>query len=233
MRPFLTAEWRHLVMINYPVEPGLLAPYLPNGTELDFFEGETLLSLVGFLFLDTRVGGIPIPYHRNFEEINLRFYVRRQLDGEWRRGVVFIREIVPRWAVAAIARWIYRENYLALATRHTLDERQAAYGFRSPGGDWSDFEVEASGEAQVNPPGSEESFIAEHYWGYSAHHRGTIEYQVEHPPWRVWRAAAIRTDLRAEGIYPPELLARLGREPSSAFLAEGSPVSVYPGSRID
>lgn len=37
------------------------------------------------------------------ERAQLRFYVRRRVDGEWRRGVMFIKEIVPRRAIAAAA----------------------------------------------------------------------------------------------------------------------------------
>src|SRR6186997_297859 len=94
---FLSAEWRDLLILTFRVEPDVLAPYIPAGTSLDPFEGETLVSLVGFRFLDTRVRGVPIPGHRNFDEINLRFYVKRPMpDGTVRRGVTFIREIVPR-----------------------------------------------------------------------------------------------------------------------------------------
>src|SRR6185295_273969 len=119
-KPFLTAEWRHLVMLNYEIDPAILRRFVPRGTELDAWNGKTFVSLVGFLFLNTRVMGLPIPFHENFEEINLRFYVRRKADEGWRRGVVFIKEIVPRAAIAWVARWLYNENYVALPTGHAL-----------------------------------------------------------------------------------------------------------------
>ncbi len=75
--PFLTAEWRHLAMLNYEIDPVILRPFVPSGTELDSWNGKTYVSIVGFLFLKTRVRGLAIPFHQNFEEINLRFYVRR------------------------------------------------------------------------------------------------------------------------------------------------------------
>jgi Uncharacterized conserved protein (COG2071) len=111
---FLTAEWRALAMLNYEVDASLLRHFVPAGTELDCWQGKTLVSLVGFRFLKTRVLGIPIPFHRNFDEVNLRFYVRRAEATEVKRGVVFIREIVPRRAIAAVARAFYNERYLAL-----------------------------------------------------------------------------------------------------------------------
>src|ERR1039458_6438851 len=111
---FLTAEWRYLAMLNYEIDPKILAPFLPSGTELDFWNGKTFISMVGFLFQNTRPGGISIPFHRNFEEVNLRFYIRRKADDGWRRAVVFIKELVPRMAIALIARTFYNENYVAL-----------------------------------------------------------------------------------------------------------------------
>src|SRR4026208_556537 len=94
--PFLTAEWRRLAMLSFEIDPRVLSPLVPAGTELDEWQGRTFASLVGFLFLDTRVFGLAVPFHRNFEEVNLRFYVRRMASDGLRRGVVFVKEIVPR-----------------------------------------------------------------------------------------------------------------------------------------
>src|SRR6185503_10439864 len=105
-----TAHWRFLMMLNYEVDPSVLHPLVPRGTELDTWHGRTYASVVGFLFLDTRVLGLAIPFHRDFEEVNLRFYVRRREAEAWRRGVVFIKEIVPRWAIATVARVAYNER---------------------------------------------------------------------------------------------------------------------------
>src|SRR6478735_9893003 len=109
MRKFLTAEWRDLVMANYEIDPSMLADRVPRGTELDLHEGRCFVSLVGFMFLETRVMGFPVPFHTNFEEVNLRFYVKRKTEDEVRRGVVFIKEIVPRYAISTVARVMYGE----------------------------------------------------------------------------------------------------------------------------
>ena len=119
-RVFLTAQWRHLAILNWEVEPDLLAPLVPPGLELDFYQGKTLVSMVGFQFFDARLLGLPIPFHRHFEEVNLRFYVFRRVGGQLRRGVVFIREICPRWAVTSVARWVYNEQYVTLPMRHRV-----------------------------------------------------------------------------------------------------------------
>lgn len=251
-RPFLTARWRHLVMLNYTVDPGLLVPMLPAGTRLDQSEGAHWLSVVAFLFEDTRLGGVAVPFHVDFEELNLRFYVRREVPDEargvdHRRGVVFVKELVPSPAIAVVARLAYNENYVARPMRHTLQIAagpegplaagdRVSYGFRSEllGGEWGEVAATVSGPAASLEPGSHPEFIAEHYWGYAAQRDGgTVEYQVEHPPWEVHPVSetVVRGDL--EGLYGAELAAVLRRHPETAFLAVGSEVSVQPGGRID
>src|SRR5882672_9139043 len=191
---FLTATWRDLAMVNYEIDPAILKERVPAGCELDFRFGRTFVSVVGFQFLRTRVLGIPIPFHRNFEEVNLRFYVRRQVDGAWRRGVVFIKELVPRAAIAVVARRVYGENYVAVPMRHSVelapeyDSTKLSYGWNRLG-EWEGLTVSFSGAPSLPSEDSEEAFIAEHYWGYSRQaDQTTVEYQVEHPRWRVWRA---------------------------------------------
>jgi uncharacterized protein YqjF (DUF2071 family) len=164
---FLTAAWRHLVMLNYEVPPALLAERVPRGTELDDWNGVTCVSMVGFRFLDTRVLGIPIPFHRDFNEVNLRFYVRRKGPEGWRRGVVFVREIVPRAAIAWVARTLYNEPYLALPMRHRVDPEGTGtveYGWHRNGA-WARLGATVHGAPAPMEAGSEAEFITEHYWG--------------------------------------------------------------------
>ncbi len=234
--PFLTAEWRWLAMLNYAVDPALLRPLVPAGTELDEWEGTTYASIVGFLFLRTRVLGIPVPFHRDFEELNLRFYVRRRGPEGWRRGVVFVKEVVPRRAIAAVARLAYNENYVAHPMRHRIAVVPGAtgrveYGWRHAGR-WSSLSATFEGDAVPLADGSEAEFIAEHYWGYARQRDGgTVEYAVEHPRWSAWTAtAALDCDLPA--LYGPAFAEALGGAPRSVFVADGSPVVVRRGVRI-
>lgn len=237
---FLTAEWRYVAMLNYEVDPAVLVPFVPNGTELDSWRGKTFASMVGFLFLDTRLLGLGVPFHRNFEEINLRFYVRRTVDHERRRGVVFVKEIVPRVAIAWTARFLYNENYVALPTHHAvrptaettaaIESVKYAWIFRGKE-NW--LEVVTRGEATPCVEGSEEEFITQHYWGYSSQgNGGTMEYRVEHPPWRIWQSRSCGFECDVENLYGKKFVECLGKNPSSAFLAEGSAVTVYQGLKI-
>lgn len=233
---FLTAEWRALAMLNYEVDPALLLPYVPSGTEIDFWSGKTFISLVGFRFLNTRVFNVRFPFHCNFTEVNLRFYVRRNEASEIKRGVVFIREIVPRRAIAAVARAFYGERYLALPMSHhtNLASRKivAEYGWKA-GADWSRIKVNAKGTPALPENNSLEQFITEHYWGYARAKKGACtEYRVGHPQWRVWHAANAIFEGDTEELYGKDFAAVLRHPPSSAFLAEGSEVAVYRGRII-
>ena len=233
-RPFLTAEWRDLVMLNYETDPATLRPYVPAGTELDSFGGRTFASLVAFRFLRTRIfGHLAIPFHSNFDEVNLRFYVRREERGEVRRGVVFVAEIVPRWAIAAVARYAYNENYFAYPMTRSIsrtgDAAELRYGWRTRSGPYG-IAAQTAGEPALPAEDSAEQFITEHYWGYAKQRDGgTVEYRVEHEPWRVWDASHAEFSGDAPALYGAEFKDALSMKPYSAFVADGGPVRVLKG----
>jgi uncharacterized protein len=223
-------------MLNYEVDPAVLRPLVPRGTELDAWRGATYVSVVGFRFLSCRVLGVAIPFHTRFTEVNLRFYVRREARGEVRRGVVFVRELVPRAAIAWVARVAYHEPYLAVPMRHvvpdTTDGGRVAYDWQF-GGRWQGLEAVTTGAPALLADGSEEQFITEHYWGYTRQpDGGTIEYRVEHPPWSVWSVSASRLDVDAAALYGDEFVESLSRPPRSVFVADGSALTVFRGERF-
>ena len=237
---FLTAEWRSLAMLNYDIDPAALRRLVPRGVELDTWNNRHFVSVVGFHFLKTRVLGLPVPFHRDFEEINLRFYVRRRAEDGWRRGVVFIKEIVPRWAIATVARVVYNENYVARRMRRRIDwdketiapNGSVEYSWRD-GGSWHRVRAKTAGEARPLAPDSEEEFITEHYWGYAAQRDGgSVEYQVEHPRWRVWQTSDAAFECDVKHVYGRQFVECLSAKPGSAFVADGSAVVVRKGMRI-
>ena len=237
-RPFLTAEWRWLVMLNYEIDPMVLQPFVPAGTELDQWQGKTFISVVGFCFLNTKIFGMTIPFHSDFEEVNLRFYVRRITKEGWRRAVVFNKELVPCRAIAWTARVFYNENYIAIPMRHEI-QREGDGAIRSVAYEWifksrkNRLELSPKGEANAVEEGSSEEFITEHYWGYARQRDGdTVEYQVEHPRWRVWSALSSELDCDVEGLYGKDFVGVLQCPPASAFLADGSAVTVFQGTRL-
>jgi uncharacterized protein len=226
---FLTAEWRYIAMLNFAIDPSVLQPLVPIGTELDSYRGVTYVSVVGFRFLAMRVFGVAFPFHRDFEEVNLRFYVRRRSGDDWRRGVVFIRELVPRQAIAFVARTFYSEPYSALPMRHCIDisssQIRAEYAWRRYGR-WESLHVIGSGELRTIESDSEEEFITEHYWGYTARKAGCSEYRVEHPRWQVWRGIEVRLDADISSLYGERFVESLSASPASAFIADGSAIRV-------
>lgn len=223
-------------MLNYEVDSSFLLPFVPAGTELDRSDGKVFVSLVGFRFLKTRTLGIAIPFHTNFDEVNLRFYVRRKHGDEIRRGVVFIREIVPRWAIAFVARTFYNENYIALPMAHEIQLRpdggmSAEYRWRTQA--WSAIRMQVQGNPERAREGSHEQFTTEHYWGYAAQpDGGCVEYRVNHPSWKIWSATQAEFEGDVEGLYGRELAEVLKKHPASAFLADGSEVTVMRGMKI-
>jgi uncharacterized protein YqjF (DUF2071 family) len=226
---FLTANWRYLAMLNFVVEPSIIAPFVPAGTEIDYEQGETFVSVVGFLFRDTRLLGFPIPLHRDFEEVNLRFYVRKKSANTWRRGVVFVRELVPKRAIAIVARTFYGEPYLALPMKHDIEhvdlKLKVEYSWRR-GSKWETLKMSASGEPQDISAGSHAEFITEHYWGYTKVRAGCSEYRVEHPRWKIWNADHFEFQADIASLYGEQFAGTLKQTPRSAFIADGSPIQV-------
>ena len=234
---FLSAEWRDLLMLNYEVDPAILRKYLPAGTELDSFAGKTHVSLVGFRFCRTKLLGVlPIPFHTEFEEINLRFYVKRREGNEIRRGVVFIAEIVPKRAIALTARWFYGENYICRPMAHQVlfkdsgMETEYSWG---RGNQTCRLHAQGSGIPSLPVEASFEQFITEHYWGYSRQpDGGTVEYHVSHVPWKAWNATRAEFSGNTRELYGDELSQVLRNAPASAFIADGSPVKVFGGRSL-
>lgn len=227
---FLKADWKKLIMANYEVEKAVLLPRLPKGVELDDFNGKHLVSLVGFMFLKTSLFGVPIPFLGNFEEVNLRFYVKRKTVDAWQRGVVFVNESVPYAVVAWMANALYKEHYTSLKTWHRWaieqSQQNIAYGWEKSG---KVMGVEVVADLLPKPmeAGSEEEFIFEHYYGYTrVSETKTLEYRVNHPAWQVFNVNSYQIDCDFALMYGEAFSMLNQQKPSSVFLAEGSAVTV-------
>ena len=232
---FLSAEWRKLAMANYIVDVGTLTPFLPAHTEIDTFNGKCFVSLVGFMFVHTKVRGFSIPFHRTFEEVNLRFYVRYRTDSGWRRGVVFVKEIVPRSAITLVANALYQEHYQTLPMNHEwickVDSLTVAYRWKQQ--DWHSIAVTSSPKAVSIQDGSEAEFITEHFWGYTRiNDNVTSQYEVQHPRWEIYPVNGYSVEADFGLLYGDSFAVLNQRKPDSVFLAEGSPIKVFKGTKI-
>lgn len=236
-RKFLTAQWRNLLMLNYEVDPGILIKYLPPTTELDLWQGKAFVSMVGFRFLNTRVLGIEWPWHVNFEEVNLRFYVRHFDGTAWKRGAVFVSEIVPKPVIAVIANALYNERYQSMPMRHQLtrlNEECTAIRYEwKHKGRWNALGATVSNALRPMQPGSAEEFIFEHYWGYNKlSDTTTHEYQVEHVPWQIADTKDAFLDADVAGLYSEAFVPYLTQPPVSVFYADGSDVAVRVAGKL-
>jgi uncharacterized protein YqjF (DUF2071 family) len=227
---FLNAEWRKLSFANYEVNPSFLSKYVPPGTELDLWEGKCFVSLIGFMFLNTKILGIKVPFHINFEEVNLRFYVKRFENNTWKRGAVFIKEIVSKPALTFVANTLYNEHYQTLPMRHHWEEnsinRVVAYQWKK-NKIWQSFKVCAALTAIEIEKNSETEFITEHYWGYAkVNNNVSNEYEVTHPRWKEYKVESSEIKVDFGMVYGADFEFLNHLVPTSVMLAEGSEITV-------
>ncbi|RBQ07785.1 YqjF family protein [Pedobacter miscanthi] len=232
---FLTAGWRKLALAQYAVDKEILSKYLPPYTVLDDWQGKYYVSLVGFMFVDVKLLGFNIPFHTNFEEVNLRFYVKFKDGDTWKRGVVFIKEFVPKPAITFVANTIYKENYQTFPMKHVWIEQghQLEVDYLWKNKNWHNFSVTAASKAEEILTGSEEEFITEHYWGYTKIGANrTSEYGVEHPRWQVYPVKDYTINVDFVINYGSDFAFLNEAKPDSVFLAEGSEIRVLKGKKF-
>ena len=242
---FLKAEWRKLILVNYEVDQKVLTPYLPAKTELDLHNGKCMVSLVGFKFVNTKMLGLKIPFHINFEEVNLRFYVKHKAGNDWKRGVVFIKEIVPKRAISIVANTVYKEHYETCKMRHTWKETNDKftinYGWKK-NGKWQDvevtttktpFKIDPSAVQKVGSLESDIAFITEHYWGYTKiNTEKSFEYEVTHPVWDAYPVQSYKMNVDFGMVYGSDFAHLNTAKPLSVMLAEGSEITVEKAVKI-
>ncbi len=233
---FLSAQWKKLILANYAVDSAILKPYLPAHTELDLWNDTCYVSVVGFLFDEVKIKGITIPGHTSFPEVNLRFYVKYKEDGSWKRGVVFIKELVPKTLIALVANTFYGEHYKALPMRHQWDfldnEQRIEYEWKVKN-HWNFIRVRAGIEPIDIKKDSEAEFITEHYWGYTKiSDTKTGAYEVKHPCWKVYRMHNLNFSFSTKELFGEAFVPYLETKPTSIFLAEGSEIEVMHGIKI-
>lgn len=235
MKTFLNAEWRKLIIANYEVDTKILKPYLPNKTELDLWNNTCYVSLVGFMFVNTKVKGIKVPFHVNFEEVNLRFYVKYKSGNIFKRGIVFIKEIVPKSVLSLVANTVYKEHYQTLPMEYSwiINEDTLEVTYKWKNTDWNSIKVTAENKLTDFAEGSEEDFISEHYWGYTKTSEDkTSEYGVEHPKWQFYKVKEYSINVNFEETYSSEFSFLSNTKPKSVFLAEGSEIIVKDGLKV-
>jgi uncharacterized protein YqjF (DUF2071 family) len=211
------------------VEPAILKPYLPKGLELDFYKYKSYVSLVGFMFKKTCLFGVPIPFFGSFEEINLRFYVRKVEGKKIKKGVVFINETVPFKIVALLANKLYKEHYISIPTKNTIDigdYKNIHYEWKMKN-KWNSITVQSDTNKYKIEPSSIEEFIFERYFGFTKLSPfSTQEYRIHHPKWMTNNILNNNIDCDFGTMYGDAFSNLSNQAPNSIIMAEGSPVSV-------
>ncbi|WP_264521053.1 YqjF family protein [Flavobacterium sp. N1994] len=230
MSIFLKANWENIIMVNYEIDPEILFPYLPQGVELDLYEGKAYVSLVGFMFKDTKLFNITIPRLGTFEEINLRFYVKRKEEGVTKRGVVFVNETIPYKIVAWMANTLYKEHYTVVPTKHSIskdDVNQKIQFDWQLNKKWNSIYVENRLPSQPMQQDTLEKFIYEHYYGYTKVSNGkTEEYRLHHPSWEIHEVVDYKVDCDFKAMYGESFSVLNDTKPSAVFIAKGSSVAI-------
>lgn len=230
MALFLKAKWEHIIMANYVIDPNILLYFLPKGVELDTYNGKCYVSLVGFMFKNTRVFGVPIPKFGTFEEINLRFYVKRTEGNEVKRGVVFINETIPYPIVAWVANKLYKEHYTVVPTKHSIEigsENQKIQFEWLVNNSWNSIYVATKIASESMESGSLEEFIYQHYFGYTkVSDFTTEEYKLQHPSWQIHDITNFQINCDFEAMYGKAFSVLNKTSPAAVFMAKGSEVGV-------
>lgn len=230
VKTFLKARWENLIMANYTIDTEALLPFLPAGVEIDLYDGKAYVSLVGFIFKRSRIFHVPIPLMGTFEEVNLRFYVKRKVGDTYRRGVVFINETVPYRPVAWLANKLYKEHYITIPTKHDLVLDQSSKSIQyewKVGESWNHIKVKATRNSREMERGSLEEFIFEHYYGYTKISESVSqEYKINHPRWLVNDVNENSVNCDFSQMYGPPFSDLNNKNPVSVITAEGSNISV-------
>lgn len=221
-------------MLNFEIAPDVLQPHVPQGLELDLWQGKAFVTVVGLNFVTNKVFGMHLPLLPSFEQVNLRLYVRKIAKENTRRGVVFIKEIVPMFVVSAVARLFFKQEYRVHPMGHKFEgasdgatqEKVIEYSWQHSN-KWEKMVARSKGNFELPSKGSKEEFVVERYRGYVSHRNKIKEFQVEHPPWKIQQVYAASLDCDVGRLYGPEFIDFLQRKPDFAFVAEGGLSSLY------
>ena len=228
-KTFLTARWENLAIITYKIHPASLSIYIPPGLAADTINGDAFVSIVAFDFNDIKIKSLRIPFHVNFPEINLRFYVK----DENRNGVVFISEFVDKYFVPFVANSVYNENYKRIRMKKVMkildgdDVIHLNYNMNMKGREFN-LNMKAKQESFIPGENTIEHFIKEHEWGFGKSRRGKLlSYKVVHPVWEVCPVTHFSHNFDFGLIYGNKWEMLNDEKPFNVMFAKGSEVKVF------
>lgn len=225
-RPVMRQSWRHLGFLHWEVAAEALRPLVPNGLEIDTFEGRAYVGLVPFTMHGVRPTWAPaLPALSRFHEVNVRTYVH--LGGQEPGVYFFSLDAASRLAViGARAFWSLPYHFAAMSLRQEGDAILYGSSRRWPAPKPAECRLRyrPRGEASAARPGSLEHFLAERYLLYTTSRGRLLRGRVHHSPYPLQAAECTvleETLLEAAGITKP-------REAPLVHYAAGVDVKVFP-----
>lgn len=240
IKPLYRAEWREIVVISFEIDPKILRSYVPPKTEIDSFEGATFVSLMARVCKNVKPYGWPIVFAKSVEQVQLRFYVKRQTAEGYRRGVCLIRDYVPSKKVSLFLNWMFKHRFNQVRIQResknfdkALPDAMPEVEYRWETGDvWNHVKVKARSEMRKQEKETKESFVLDHHFGYTVREGKTYEFFVEYNPWALWDAKSGSFECDTEQVFGRHFVRALKQRPASVFLARGSEVIIHKPTLI-
>ncbi|MEM8913796.1 MAG: DUF2071 domain-containing protein [Planctomycetota bacterium] len=192
-RPWvMRMTWSDLLFAHWPIQPDIIARLLPDGMQLDTYDGLAWVGVVPFTMSGVSPRCCPsVPGLSRFLELNLRTYVKvNQKPGVW----FFSLDAASRFAVR-LARATFNLPYMdaSMSLERPTDELVRYCSRRTHDGEPA-AEFAASyhrdGDFRTAVPNSLEFWLTARYCLYSVDRMGRIyRGEIDHPPWLVAKAA--------------------------------------------
>jgi uncharacterized protein len=193
----MSQRWNDLLFAHWPIRASEVAPLLPDGLEIDVFQGSAWIGIVPFWMDKIRLRGLPpIPGARETPELNLRTYVRDTRTGT--AGVYFLSLDVANLVGVVVGRSIFHlpyywaqmslkprgEREFSFYSRRLLSRRPVQFAARYRG-------LGPTHKLVQTRPGTIEYFLTERYCLFTRDALGRLlRADIHHSPWPLEEAEA-------------------------------------------
>jgi uncharacterized protein YqjF (DUF2071 family) len=204
----LRMRWLDLLFAHWPVDLEAIARLLPDGLELDTFDGRAWLGIVPFTMADVAPRGLPaVPRFSRFPEVNVRTYVRHRGSP----GVFFLSLDCASSPTVSGARWFFHLPYFRAVMSSQRNGDDVDYRSNRADQRGQPAAIEARyrpmGPVKVAMPGSFEAWSTDRMRLFAADRAGRLwRTRIAHGPWPLQRARAdfaTNTMALAAGIVLP------------------------------
>ncbi len=231
-KPLIKAKFSEMVAVNFQIDQRILQPLVPKGLELDFFNGETYVSLIAMMLRNVKAWGLPFSIIPSSPELSLRFYVRRPGDGESAKGTCLIKDYIS----GSTAAWYLESQFKSDFSKLKMKYKNSGFGeHETPEVEyqwkvddhWNKLRVRARSRIHKTERASKVGFILDHFTYFGTYKGRTLAYRVERPTWNIWDAAQANFTCDVKRLFGDAFVKPLSKRPASVFVTAGSPVTIY------